>query len=95
MEVKKTIKWDGKLKGLHFEGNDLIDENGEVIDFLGGRDDLNRKLIRTVGDADERFEQDALRILRAIRFATNKDLDYYCSLNHSSISHTKFSLSSK
>lgn len=50
-----------------------IDENGEVIDFLGGRDDLNRKLIRTVGDADERFEQDALRILRAIRFATILD----------------------
>lgn len=50
-----------------------IDENGEIIDFLGGRDDLERKLIRTVGDADERFEQDALRILRAIRFATVLD----------------------
>lgn len=50
-----------------------IDENGEIIDFLGGRDDLERRLIRTVGDADERFEQDALRILRAIRFATVLD----------------------
>ena len=50
-----------------------IDEDGEIIDFLGGRDDLGRKLIRTVGDADERFEQDALRILRAIRFATVLD----------------------
>lgn len=50
-----------------------IDENGEIIDFLGGRDDLERKLIRTVGDADERFEQDALRILRGIRFATILD----------------------
>ena len=47
-----------------------IDENGEIVDFLGGRDDLERRLIRAVGDADERFEQDALRILRAIRFAT-------------------------
>lgn len=50
-----------------------IDENGEIIDFLGGRDDLERKLIRTVGEADERLEQDALRILRAIRFATVLD----------------------
>lgn len=33
MDVKRTIKWDGKLKGLHFEENDLIDENGEVIDL--------------------------------------------------------------
>ena len=32
-----------------------IDENGEVIDFLGGRDDLERKLIRTIGDAADRF----------------------------------------
>lgn len=50
-----------------------MDENGEIIDFLGGRDDLNRCIIRTIGDADERFEQDALRILRAIRFATVLD----------------------
>lgn len=50
-----------------------IDENGEVIDFLGGRDDLDRKLICTVGDASLRFEEDALRILRAIRFATVLD----------------------
>lgn len=33
MDVKKTVKWDGKLKGLHFEGNELIDENGEIIDL--------------------------------------------------------------
>lgn len=50
-----------------------IDENGEVIDFLGGRDDLDRKLIRTIGDATDKFQEDALRILRAIRFATVLD----------------------
>ena len=33
MDLKKTVKLDGKLKGLHFEGNELIDENGEVIDL--------------------------------------------------------------
>lgn len=33
MEVKKTIKWDGKIKGLHFENDMLIDENGEVINL--------------------------------------------------------------
>lgn len=50
-----------------------IDDEGEVIDFLGGRDDLNHKLIRTIGDADERLSEDALRMLRAIRFATVLD----------------------
>ena len=33
MEIKKVIKWDGKLKSLHFEGNDLVDENGEVLNL--------------------------------------------------------------
>lgn len=33
MELKKTTKFDGKLKGLHFEDNALIDDNGEVIDI--------------------------------------------------------------
>ena len=47
-----------------------MDENGNIIDFLGGRDDINNKIIRTVGDASSKFYEDSLRILRAIRFAT-------------------------
>jgi hypothetical protein len=31
IELKRTTKWDGKIKGLHFEGNELIDENGEIV----------------------------------------------------------------
>ncbi len=42
---------------------------GEVIDPYGGEKDLKAKLIRTVGEAKARFEEDALRLLRAIRFA--------------------------
>ena len=33
IELKKTTKWDGKMKSLHFEGNTLIDENGEIVDL--------------------------------------------------------------
>lgn len=33
MEIKKTVKWDGKLKSLHFVGSELVDENGEVINL--------------------------------------------------------------
>lgn len=43
MDVKKTIKWDGKLKGLHFVDNELIDENGEIID-------LNKYMKAAYGD---------------------------------------------
>ena len=42
----------------------------EVIDPFGGRDDLRRRLLRCVGDPDTRFGEDALRILRAVRFAS-------------------------
>jgi len=40
----------------------------EIIDLFGGQDDLKNKIIRTVGKADERFAEDALRMMRAIRF---------------------------
>ncbi len=42
---------------------------GEVIDPFSGRVDLEKKLIRAVGDPNERFEEDALRIMRAVRFS--------------------------
>lgn len=45
-------------------------ENFEIIDPFGGQEDLNNKLIRAVGDPNLRFKEDALRLMRAIRFAT-------------------------
>ena len=44
------------------------EENG-LIDYFKGLEDLDNKIIRAVGNADKRFEEDALRMLRAIRFA--------------------------
>ena len=44
-------------------------DNREIIDYVGGRDDLNHRLIRAIGKADERFREDHLRLLRAVRFA--------------------------
>lgn len=48
-------------------------EDGGVIDLFGGREDLKNRVIRAVGDPKRRFEEDALRILRALRFASQKD----------------------
>jgi len=42
----------------------------QVIDYVGGQADLGRHIIRTIGDPDERFGEDYLRMLRAIRFST-------------------------
>ena len=43
--------------------------SGEVLDFVGGKKDLEGKLIRTIGDPELRFAEDKLRMLRAVRFA--------------------------
>ncbi len=42
----------------------------DAVDPFGGQEDFKKKIIKTVGDADARFGEDALRLLRAIRFAT-------------------------
>ncbi len=46
---------------------------GQLIDLYKGQEDLDKGIVRAVGEADERFEEDALRILRAIRIATELD----------------------
>jgi poly(A) polymerase len=43
--------------------------SGEVLDFVGGRKDLEAGIIRTIGDPEQRFNEDKLRMLRAVRFA--------------------------
>lgn len=48
----------------------LLDENGHIIDYLNGKQDLEKKVIKVVGNSDKKIKDDTLRILRAIRFAT-------------------------
>lgn len=48
-------------------------ETGEVIDFVGGRDDLRARIVRAIGDPALRFREDRLRMLRAVRFAVVLD----------------------
>lgn len=60
----------GDLARRDFTVNAMaLDEAGEVVDPFDGQKDLNRRLIRAVGDPMVRFSEDALRILRGVRFA--------------------------
>ena len=65
-----------------------MDVNGEIVDLLNGREDIDNKIIKTVGNPKERFGEDVLRILRAIRFATilgfKLDRDVICAIKESS-----------
>ncbi len=60
------------LKRRDFCINTLcMDKNGNIIDLLNGKEDLEKKEINTVGDSYTKFVEDSLRILRAVRFATS------------------------
>lgn len=48
---------------------------GKIVDLVEGRLDLRRRMLRTVGSAVTRFEEDALRLLRAVRFASHYELE--------------------
>ncbi|MBF0710192.1 MULTISPECIES: CCA tRNA nucleotidyltransferase [unclassified Gemella] len=48
----------------------VLDSKGKVIDFHGGQDDIKNKIIKTVNEPNERFNEDALRMLRAFRFVS-------------------------
>lgn len=69
-EVKFTRSLSEDLLRRDFTINAMAynDEEG-LVDIFGGMEDLNRRMIRCVGNAVERFSEDALRILRAVRFS--------------------------
>lgn len=65
-----TAEEDAARRDFTINGMFFDPEKDEVIDFVGGRADLERKLIRAIGDPAQRFAEDRLRVLRAVRFAT-------------------------
>src|SRR5438034_8118990 len=64
---------DAKRRDFTINGMFFDPEKNEVIDFVGGRADLEAKLVRAIGDPAARFAEDRLRMLRAVRFATVLD----------------------
>ncbi len=65
----KTLQED--LMRRDFTINSMaVDPNGNLIDEFGGKSDLDNKTIKTVGEPEERFSEDALRMMRAIRIAS-------------------------
>ncbi len=83
-----TDKLIEDLKRRDFTINTLcMDKNGKIIDTLGVLDDIKNKVIKTVGDADKKIKEDALRILRAIRFATDLDFELDTDLKCAIISN--------
>ena len=69
-EVTFTASLKEDLRRRDFTVNAMAyNEKDGLVDLFGGRQDLEQKIIRCVGEANERFEEDALRIMRAVRFS--------------------------
>jgi len=69
-----TPEEDAKRRDFTINGLFEDPETGEIIDHIGGLDDLRTKTLRAIGDASARFSEDGLRLLRAIRFSTTLEL---------------------
>ncbi len=52
---------------------DAMRSDFRIVDLFGGEEDLKKKIIRAVGDPEERFREDALRLMRAVRFSAELD----------------------
>ncbi|MBE6720496.1 MAG: polynucleotide adenylyltransferase, partial [Ruminococcaceae bacterium] len=69
--VKYVTDLESDLARRDFTVNAIAyNSNDGIIDIFGGINDIDSNLIRTVGDADKRFNEDALRIMRALRFSS-------------------------
>ena len=64
-----VLRRDFTINALLLDPGHLDDPAGHVVDYVGGLEDLRNGVIRAIGDPAMRFEEDHLRMLRAIRFA--------------------------
>jgi poly(A) polymerase len=64
-----TPKEDAARRDFTINGMFLDPQTNEVLDFVGGQVDLRRGLVRAIGDPGARFEEDKLRLIRAVRFS--------------------------
>src|SRR3954447_23315967 len=70
-ETEDARRRDFTINGLFYDV-----EREEVIDHVGGLADLEARLIRTIGDPDVRFQEDPVRMLRAVKFAARLDFGF-------------------
>ncbi len=74
VEFTRSLEEDLKRRDFTINAMAFNKING-IIDIFGGKEDLKNQIIKTVGNPEERFKEDALRILRGIRFAATLNFE--------------------
>ncbi len=87
VQFAKTIeedlsRRDFTVNAIAFNLSNRTLTKSHLVDPFGGMDDLQKKLLRTVGDANKRFEEDALRLMRAVRFASQLGFEIERATKH-------------
>lgn len=80
-----TIEED--LGRRDFTMNAIADGQSEIVDPFGGKEDIRKRLVRSVGDANAAFKQDPIRMLRAIRLAADFDFDLHKGVHDAIVSN--------
>ena len=69
VQFSSDARLDVQRRDFTINGMLLDPDSTEILDYVGGREDLQRGVIRTIGEPHQRFTEDKLRMLRAVRFA--------------------------
>lgn len=75
VDYTKSPEEDVRRRDFTINGMLYDPVSGELYDYVGGIGDLERRLVRTIGDPGERFGEDRLRMIRAVRFASCLDFE--------------------
>jgi tRNA nucleotidyltransferase (CCA-adding enzyme) len=75
VSFSSELRVDVERRDFTINGLALDPENGDIIDYVGGLNDMKDKIIRTIGDPIKRFTEDGLRPIRACRFAARLNFE--------------------
>lgn len=70
-----SMEEDAKRRDLTINGLFMDPESGEIFDFVGGKEDLEHEVVSFIGDAQDRIDEDRLRMLRAVRFTARLNFE--------------------
>jgi tRNA nucleotidyltransferase/poly(A) polymerase len=75
VEFSRTPEEDVQRRDFTINGLLMRHDTGEILDFVNGQADLEAGIIRAIGDSNRRFEEDKLRMMRAVRFAARFEFE--------------------
>ncbi|MGB7226193.1 MAG: CCA tRNA nucleotidyltransferase, partial [Candidatus Acidiferrales bacterium] len=73
VEFSTSAEEDVRRRDFTINGLLMDPWDGKILDFVGGQADIKARLVRAIGEPERRFEEDKLRMLRAVRFAARLD----------------------